>query len=260
MKSSRDRRIVSLVPRVRPAQIENPSQRRPPQRSSPRIQTTPNLEPALGDALQLLSGPVRDHFSPAINRDRRDIQRAGDDAGGPEVGKDGGLEHRPKLTKVVNFNQLADDRTRSTLDALRRMGADLSNVLTLVNMSTLQERFAEVMRERGVEPPEVATALGVTSAAIHKILAGRTTTLRKSTAEKASRFFKVRAEWLRYGKGPKKLDTAETDWATMQDLLITLELVEKNMGSTMQVIGLLKQRLGASANKQQPASKKKKRG
>jgi transcriptional regulator with XRE-family HTH domain len=257
MKSSRDRRIVHLLSDARSTRTKGTSKLSTLQRPAPRVQVPADLESPSCHALEFFGSPERNDLAPSVDGHRGDVQRRADRAAGLEVSQGGGFEHRPKLSIVSNYRQLADHRIHPGLSVLRRMGVDVRDVLPFAIMSTLSERFAEAMRDRNVTAPEVAAALGMSENGVDKIIQGKTKKLRPSTSEKASRYFKVRAEWLNYGKGPKKLDADQTGHATKQDMADAIELVKNTLKSFQKAMEMLEKHLVAEADEQRPASRKK---
>ena len=77
--------------------------------------------------------------------------------------------------------------------------------LTIDDVAALSfaERLEEVMRERGITAAALATAIGVSPAAISLLLSRDSKSMRPENLFAAADFLGVEARWLGTGQGPK---------------------------------------------------------
>ena len=76
---------------------------------------------------------------------------------------------------------------------------------TMVVVSNIGKRMRELREELGLTQEQVATAIGVTRAAISMLERGTTHTMEWPHLKAAAKFFRVEVEYLAEGKGPRRV-------------------------------------------------------
>lgn len=161
------------------------------------VQLLPDLQRPTGDALDLLSGELRNDRTPLADCSRTYADRPSDIRGRLEVIENVLLEHSGSVTVVQS-------RTQPQFK---------TSMLTSVHMdkfATLADRLKDAMGTE-ISASDLARSCNVSPAAVSKWLDGRTKRLKAETLAAASRALGVREEWLRTGKLPMEREAAEEE-------------------------------------------------
>lgn len=81
----------------------------------------------------------------------------------------------------------------------------------LACMNTLAERISERMRELGLKPVRIASALGISRASVTQWLNGETKAIKTEHAIELARLLKCNLRWLTTGHGSKELTKSSVD-------------------------------------------------
>ncbi|KPC53008.1 helix-turn-helix domain-containing protein [Amantichitinum ursilacus] len=124
---------------------------------------------------------------------------------------------------------------------------------SLLNMTTLGERFSQAIAESGLTQRRIASAMQVTPGTISQLKTGQIKRLTGSTLLLAAKTLNVRAEWLVDGRGPMRGDApaaeahdavvaypvASADVQNVIDQLIDMDRRKSLSKSAVRAIGTL---------------------
>ena len=88
----------------------------------------------------------------------------------------------------------------------------LQGPFTMIVMSEIGIRMRELREELGLTQEQVASAVGVTRAAISGLERGDTHTMAWPHLKAAAKFFRCEIEYLAEGKGPRKVRNPASRW------------------------------------------------
>lgn len=71
------------------------------------------------------------------------------------------------------------------------------------NLTTISQRLAYLIKEKGITQYQLASATGITEGSLSKIISGKTKKLRDNTLKALANYFNVTEDWLRAGNEKK---------------------------------------------------------
>lgn len=175
------------------------------------IQLGPDLDLPASQLLQLDGTKPGHNGAPLGHRSSAYPERLGDIRGFLKVIQNVLFEHDSKLTTVNR--KLQPDST--------------GKLLTLVAMrepKDLAERLKKAMKDKGLKPSELAGLIGVSKAAMSKLVNGETKEMKAGNLAEAAKHLGVTQEWLRTGFGEaESKDRAASDALQVEKILNILD-------------------------------------